>query len=152
MVCCRSRLTVWSATARRTIPAAPPETASGCGKKFSWNVDGSFTVTWIDAGEPRAEVFRTETGAIRFATLLDTTGSLPTEQDVVAAEVAIRELERAAFPETPSERRAREAAERSLAELEQSMEEMEAQEQLESLRPYAQRRGQRVRKHARRAN
>jgi len=123
-------------------------------RSVAWfrNVDGSFTVTWIDAGEPRAEVFRTETGAIRFATLLDTTGSLPTEQDVVAAEVAIRELERAAFPETPSERRAREAAERSLAELEQSMEEMEAQEQLESLRPYAQRRGQRVRKHARRAN
>src|SRR5438552_3862819 len=104
------------------------------------NADGSFTVTWTDAGSPRAEVFRTEAGAIRFASLLDTSGSLPTEGDVLAAEAAIRELERTAFPETASERRAREAAERSLAELEQSIYDAEAQEQLESLEPYVQRR------------
>src|SRR6266566_1869466 len=85
-------------------------------RNVAWfrNPDQSFTVTWTDAGEPRAEVFRTEKGAVRFANLLDTTGSLPTEADVLAAEAAIRELERTAFPETPSERRAREAAERSL--------------------------------------
>lgn len=31
----------WSVTASRIIPVARPETATGYGKKFSWNADGS---------------------------------------------------------------------------------------------------------------
>ena len=58
------------------------------------NPDGSFTVTWTDAGEPRAEIFKTERSALRFARILDTTGVLPTERDVLEAEAALRQLEK----------------------------------------------------------
>ena len=118
------------------------------------NPDGSYTVTWTEDGVIRTEIFRTERGALRFARMLDTAGSLPTEEDIVRAEAAIRELEAAAFPsETASERRARLRAERSLAELESEMRQEEAEGQLGSLEPYMRRprRDVPIRKHQRRS-
>src|SRR6058998_1207287 len=107
-------------------------------RDIAWfrNFDGSYTVTWTQDGVIRTEIFRTEGGALRFARMLDTAGSLPTEEDIIRAEAAIRELESAAFPlESASERRARIRAERSLAQLESEMQQEEAEEQLESLQP-----------------
>src|SRR6266480_2601549 len=54
------------------------------------NANGTYTVTWIDDGELQVETFQTEAAAITFADLLD---SFPTEEERLAAEAAIRELE-----------------------------------------------------------
>jgi len=107
------------------------------------NLDGTYTVTWTQSGEPRIATFKSETNALRFAQMLDTTGTLPTEHDVREAEDALHEFERVTFgPETPSERRARLKTERSLAGLEAEMtaqEEEAAFESLRSLEPHVHR-------------
>src|SRR5437899_7721322 len=123
------------------------------------NPDGSFTVTWTDAGERRTEIFKTERSALRFARMLDTTGVLPTERDVLEAEAALRQLEKEVM--TKEDREDQRLAMESLAELENMMaldtkeevfERERAYASLHELEPYVQRRGGDipVKKHSRR--
>ena len=142
-------------------------------REVAWfrNMDGTFTVTWTMNGNVRVALFKREDSAVRFANMLDTTGALPTESDVVLAEESLQELEQAA--ETPAEsRRDRIRAERALADLERTMRETtpedrrtdierreierlretESYESLASLEPYTyRRRDVAVRRHSRRS-
>lgn len=99
------------------------------------NPDNTFSVVWTQDGAIRAESFRTERGAIKFARKLDLSLQGLTVGEIVEAKAAIRELEYALYgPETEEARGIREREVRRLREA-------EAEESLRELEPYLGRRG-----------
>jgi hypothetical protein len=107
-------------------------------RDVSWvrNIDGTYTVTWVQDDQLHAETFKDDRSAFEFMRALDPTYPPPPPHE------GLRERTR------------RMRAEMALAELEAQMaadEEAAAHESLHSLEPYAQRRANvRVRRHVRR--
>jgi hypothetical protein len=65
----------------------------------SWTraADGTYVVTWVEDGQPKVATFGTERAAIRMVNYLDTTGAQPSDQEMRAFDLALKDLERATF-------------------------------------------------------